>query len=177
MGDQHVPRSLDPPMLAECINVKRENNMPHFRYMIPKSVFEKITALCKDSKLGSISWGQMYAERKESFAVVTNFEVNETLSENEGHERPHSWMKLKKTKIKTTRKLKEEQGYDIVWEFHTHPSGSSDLHEIDLKILNYLSVGVMVIVTSKDVVGWYYDKRSTKKPIIEKMIYEVIDDL
>ena len=60
---------------------------------------------------------------------------------------------------------------------HTHPSDNPELHEIDLKILNYLSVGVMIIITSKEVVGWFYDKRSTKKPIIEKMVFEVIDDL
>jgi len=148
--------------------------MPHFRYMIPKSVFERLTGICQE-KAPAIVWGNIYAQRKESFAVVSNFEVNETMSANEGHERPHSWMKLKKNKIKTTRKLKEE--HDIVWEFHTHPSGSAELHEIDLKILNYFSVGVMVIVTPTEVVGHYYDKRSTKKPVIEKMIFEIIDEL
>jgi proteasome lid subunit RPN8/RPN11 len=108
---------------------------------------------------------------------VSSYEIDESRSKNEGHERPKSWMKMKKGKIKTTRKLKEEDGYDIIWQFHTHPSGDTELHEIDLKILNYLSMGVMVLITDKEILGWFYDKRSTKKPIIEKMIFEVIDDL
>nr|MDO8118873.1 hypothetical protein [Candidatus Sigynarchaeota archaeon] len=133
--------------------------------------------MCK-ARSPTIIWGEMFADRKETnFAIVNSYEINELMNMNEGHERPHSWMKMKKAKIKSVRKIKEEQGYDIVWQFHTHPDGKSDLHEIDMKILNYLSVGVMVIVTEREIVGWYYDKRSTKKPIIEKMTFEIIDDL
>ena len=150
--------------------------MAHFRYLIPKSTFTELTTACAD-KPGTILYGEIFADRKESFAVATGYAINDQLSENDGHERPKSWMKMKKQKIKSVRKLKEDKGYDIVWQFHTHPSGSTELHEVDLKILNYLSVGVMVIVTDKEIVGWYYDKRSTKKPVIEKMIFEVIDDL
>ncbi|MBD3187121.1 hypothetical protein GF325_09855 [Candidatus Bathyarchaeota archaeon] len=150
--------------------------MMTFRYLIPKSVFNELTKLCVD-RAPTVVWGKLFADRKESFAVVSSFEIDEQRSDNEGHERPKSWMRMKKTKIKTNRKLKEEEGYDIIWNFHTHPSGNTELHEIDLKILNYLSMGVMVIITDKEIVGWYYDKRSTKKPIIEKMIYEVIDDI
>lgn len=152
--------------------------MVHFRYLIPKSVFEELTKLCND-KAPAVVWGRMFADRKDSFAVVNSYEIDEAKSQNEGHERPKSWMKMKKGKIKSVRKLKEEQGFDIIWQMHTHPSGNPELHEIDLKILNYLSVGVMIIITGDppNVVGWYYDKRSTKKPIIEKMVFEVIDDL
>ncbi|MHA1370676.1 MAG: hypothetical protein ACTSWN_03390 [Promethearchaeota archaeon] len=148
----------------------------HFRYLIPKSIFEKLTALCAE-RSPAVVWGSIFADRKDNFAVVNSFDIDEEASQNTGHERPKSWMKMKKGKIKNTRKIKEELGHDIVWQFHTHPSGNIELHEIDLKILNYLSVGVMIIVTKDEILGWYYDKRSTKKPIIEKMIFEVIDDL
>ena len=150
--------------------------MPVFRYLIPKSIFEEITKLSTD-KAPAVVWGKIYADRKESFAVVNSYDIDEAMSQNEGHERPKSWMKMKKGKIKSTRKLKDEEGWDIIWQFHTHPSGNPELHEVDLKILNYLSVGVMVIITGKEIIGWYYDKRSTKKPIIEKMVFEIIDDL
>ncbi|MHA1793029.1 MAG: hypothetical protein ACTSVI_10325 [Promethearchaeota archaeon] len=150
--------------------------MVHFRYLVPKTLFEKLTKLCEE-RAPSVVWGRIFADRKENFAVASSFEIDEERSQNEGHTKPKSWMRMKKTKIKSTRQLKDEFGYDIIWNFHTHPSGNPELHEIDLKILNYLSVGVMIIVTQKEIVGWYYDKRSTKKPIIEKMVFEIIDDM
>jgi hypothetical protein len=70
------------------------------------------------------------------------------------------------------RKFKQELGIDIIWQAHTHPSGNDKLHAIDKKILKYLSNGVMIII----LVGWYYDKRYTKKPIIEKMVFEIIQE-
>ncbi|MHA1413517.1 MAG: hypothetical protein ACTSO4_13000 [Promethearchaeota archaeon] len=100
------------------------------------------------------------------------------------HQKPRSWMRYKKSKIYNMRKFKEELGVDIVWQAHTHPSGNEKLHQIDKRILKYLSNGVMIIIIPElpekglkgHVVGWYYDKRYTKKPIIEKMIFEVISE-
>ena len=84
------------------------------------------------------------------------------------------------------RKFKQELGIDIIWQAHTHPSGNDKLHAIDKKILKYLSNGVMIIVIpdlpkndppiKRHLVGWYYDKRYTKKPIIEKMVFEIIQE-
>lgn len=74
------------------------------------------------------------------------------------------------------RKLKEEKSIDIVYQFHTHPDGVEELHEVDLKILNYLSTGVMVVITPSNVLGWYFDKRETKKSIVEKMMFEIINE-
>ncbi len=82
------------------------------------------------------------------------------------------------------RKFKQELGVDIAWQFHTHPSGNEKLHNIDKRILKYLSNGVMIIVVPPieekgqkgHVVGWYYDKRYTKKPIVEKMVFEIITE-
>jgi hypothetical protein len=68
--------------------------------------------------------------------------------------------------------------------WHSHPSGNEKLHSIDKRILKYLSNGVMIIVIppvpdkeqKAHLVGWYYDKRYTKKPIIEKMVFEIISE-
>jgi hypothetical protein len=70
--------------------------------------------------------------------------------------------------------------------WHSHPSGNEKLHAIDKRILKYLSNGVMIIVIppaadktpeqKAHLVGWYYDKRYTKKPIIEKMVFEIISE-
>jgi len=81
-------------------------------------------------------------------------------------------------------KFKQELGVDIVWQAHTHPSGNQKLHAIDKKILKYLSNGVMLIIIppneekeqQANLIGWYYDKRYTKKPIIEKMVFEIISE-
>jgi proteasome lid subunit RPN8/RPN11 len=85
-------------------------------------------------------------------------------------------MRMKKKKLYTLRKLKEERELDIAWQFHTHPNGNEELHEIDLKILNYLSTGVMIVITPDNVLGWYFDKRETKKPYIDKMVFEIINE-
>ncbi len=74
------------------------------------------------------------------------------------------------------RKMKKDLNTDIIWEFHSHPDGNENLHDVDTKILNYLSTGVMVIATTNNLVGWFYDKRESKKPIIEKMVFEVISE-
>jgi hypothetical protein len=82
------------------------------------------------------------------------------------------------------RKFKQELGVDIVWQAHTHPSGQEKLHQIDKRILKYLSNGVMIIIIPElaekelkgHLVGWYYDKRYTKKPIIERMVFEIISE-
>lgn len=151
-----------------------------FRFLIPESIFNDIVKDCTESEFILNGW--MFADRKENFAVVTGYQIVKSKSKNKEHVRPKSWMRLKKNKIYTMRKLKKEKNCDIVWQFHTHPWGDEELHEIDLKILNYLSTGVMIIITPKDspnggnVVGWFYDKRETKKPIIEKMVFEIIND-
>ncbi len=59
---------------------------------------------------------------------------------------------------------------------HKLPDGNENLHDVDTKILNYLSTGVMVIATENNLVGWFYDKRESKKPIVEKMVFEVISE-
>ncbi len=74
------------------------------------------------------------------------------------------------------RKLKADRNLDIVWQYHTHPDGIEELHEVDIKILDYLSTGVMIVVTPDNVLGWYYDRRETKKAIIDKMIFEIISE-
>jgi len=93
-------------------------------------------------------------------------------------------MRYKKSKIYNMRKFKQELGCDIVWQGHSHVSGNPKLHAIDKRILKYLSNGVMLIIIpaildkqqEAHLVGWYYDKRYTKKPIIEKMVFEIISE-
>ncbi|MHA1394157.1 MAG: hypothetical protein ACTSRZ_11685 [Promethearchaeota archaeon] len=118
--------------------------------------------------------GWIFADRKENFGIVVGYSVIDR--DSDAHIRPKSWIRVKKKKIYEMRKLKEEQGYDIVWQFHSHPDGNEELNEVDKAILNYLSTGVMIIVTQNNVVGWFYDKRETKKPIIDKMIFEIISE-
>ncbi|GAB4310427.1 MAG: hypothetical protein Kow0069_10600 [Promethearchaeota archaeon] len=146
-----------------------------FRYLIPESIFND---LLKDvvELAPHIVQGWIYADRKENFALVTGYSILQGKSKHTEHVQPKSWMRLKKNKIYSMRKLKAEKNVDIVWSFHSHPDGEEALHEIDLKILNYLSTGVMIIVTPTNVVGWYFDKRETKKPLIEKMVFEIISD-
>jgi proteasome lid subunit RPN8/RPN11 len=74
------------------------------------------------------------------------------------------------------RKLKADKNADIVWVFHSHNDGVEELHDTDLKILNYLSTGVMIIITNSNILGWFFDKRETKKPLIDKMIFEIISE-
>ena len=118
--------------------------------------------------------GWIFADRKENFGIVNGYEI--TKKDAQSHIRPKSWMRMKKKKLYTLRKLKEERELDIAWQFHTHPKGNEELHEIDLKILNYLSTGVMIVVTPDNVLGWYFDKRETKKPYIDKMVFEIINE-
>ncbi|MHA1674777.1 MAG: hypothetical protein ACTSYI_14275 [Promethearchaeota archaeon] len=51
-----------------------------------------------------------------------------------------------------------------------------ELHDMDMQILNYLSTRVMIVITPDNVLGWYFDKRETKKPIIDKMVFEIINE-
>ncbi|MHA2002328.1 MAG: hypothetical protein ACTSVU_09590, partial [Promethearchaeota archaeon] len=116
----------------------------------------------------------IFADRKDNFAIVNGYEISNENSES--HVRPKSWMRMKKKKLYTLRRLKEDRGIDIAWQFHTHPKGKEELHETDLKILNYLSTGVMIVITPENVLGWYFDKRETKKPYIDKMMFEIINE-
>jgi proteasome lid subunit RPN8/RPN11 len=144
-----------------------------FRYLIPENLFDELVSHVKKSKLKLVS-GWIFADRKENFGIITGYMVD---SENsDAHVRPKSWMRMKKSKIFTMRKLKMEKGCDIVWQFHSHPDGVEDLDEVDLKILNYLSTGVMIIITSTNILGWFFDKRETKKPTIDKMVFEIISE-
>jgi len=147
-----------------------------FRYLIPENYFTELTNIAKEGgKNGNkIVAGWIFADRKENFGIVKGYEVTEDPADS--HIKPKSWMRMKKKKLFSLRKYKEEQDIDIVWQFHTHPNGKEDLHETDLKILEYLSTGVMIVVTTDNIVGWYYDKRETKKAIIEKMTFEIIND-
>ena len=146
-----------------------------FTYLIPEDLFNELTDIAKKchEQNDKIVQGWLFADRKNNFAILKGYEI--TKDPAKCHIRPKSWMKLKKHKLYQMRKLKEERNLDIVYQFHTHPDGKEELHEIDLKILDYLTTGVKVIVTPKNVVGWFFDKRETKKPIIDKMVFEIIN--
>jgi len=154
-----------------------------FRYLIPERIFNEITQKAAEV-YPKLEHYWIFADRKENFGIVKKFIVNKDIKSTKKHVKPRSWMRYKKSKIYNMRKFKEELGVDIVWQAHTHPSGREKLHAIDKRILKYLSNGVMIIVIppveEKDqkahLVGWYYDKRYTKKPIIEKMVFEIISE-
>ncbi len=156
-----------------------------FRYLIPESLFKEITAKAAE-EYPYIIHGWLFADRKENFGICTKFIMNPDLRKSKVHVKPRSWMRYKKSKIYNMRKFKAELGVDIVWMWHSHPSGNEKLHTIDKRILKYLSNGVMIIVIppapdktpeqKAHLVGWYYDKRYTKKPIIEKMVFEIISE-
>jgi len=147
-----------------------------FRYLIPEAIFVELTQLAKDGHKDKnrIVAGWLFADRKNNFAIINGYDV--TKDPSDAHIRPKSWMRMKKHKLYYMRKLKEERGIDIIYQFHTHPNSKENLHEVDLKILNYLTTGVMVVVTPDNIVGWYFDKRETKKAIIDKMIFEIINE-
>ncbi|MBN1803418.1 MAG: hypothetical protein JW891_18055 [Candidatus Lokiarchaeota archaeon] len=159
------------------------NSAENFRYLIPQKIFNEITEKAKE-EIPYIIHGWIFADRKENFGIVSKFIMNPDLRKTKVHTKPRSWMRYKKSKIINMRKFKQELGVDIAWQFHTHPSGNEKLHNIDKRILKYLSNGVMIIVVPEvpekqqkpHLVGWYYDKRYTKKPIIEKMVFEIISD-
>lgn len=153
----------------------------NFRYLIPERIFNEITDKAKE-ELPYIIHGWLFADRKENFGIVNKYIMNPDLRKTKTHVKPRSWMRYKKSKIYNMRKFKQELEVDIVWQWHSHPSGNEKLHNIDKRILKYLSNGVMIIIIPEikekeqkaHLVGWYYDKRYTKKPIIEKMIFEII---
>ena len=154
-----------------------------FRYLIPERIFNEITQKAAE-EYPYIIHGWLFADRKENFGIVSKFIMNPDLRRTKAHVKPRSWMRYKKSKIYNMRKFKQEMGVDIVWQWHSHPSGNEKLHQIDKRILKYLSNGVMIIVIPNlpdkelkpHLVGWYYDKRYTKKPIIEKMVFEIISE-
>ncbi|MHA1745869.1 MAG: hypothetical protein ACTSWW_07705 [Promethearchaeota archaeon] len=147
-----------------------------FRYLIPEKIFNELTALSKKGheNKNSIASGWLFADRKNNFAIIKGYEISKDPSD--AHVRPKSWMRMKKHKLYTMRRFREERNIDIIYQFHTHPSGKEPLHEVDLKILNYLTTGVFVVITPDNVVGWFFDKRETKKPLIDKMIFEIINE-
>ncbi|MFW9898357.1 MAG: hypothetical protein ACFFDO_03760 [Candidatus Thorarchaeota archaeon] len=154
-----------------------------FRYLIPEGLFKEITQKAAE-EYPNIIHGWLFADRKENFGIVNKFIMNSDLRKTKTHIKPRSWMRYKKSKIYNMRKFKQELSVDIVWQWHSHPSGNEKLHAIDKRILKYLSNGVMIIVIpaipeknqKAHLVGWYYDKRYTKKPIIEKMVFEIISE-
>ena len=161
-----------------------------FRYLIPQRIFDELTQkAAEESFTGEgtkdyVVHFWVFADRKENFGIVNKFIINTDLRKTKGHVKPRSWMRYKKSKIYNMRKFKQELGVDIVWQCHSHPNGNEKLHAIDKRILKYLSNGVMLIVIppneekgqQANLVGWYYDKRYTKKPIIEKMVFEIISE-
>ncbi|MBY9011398.1 MAG: hypothetical protein KGD70_03390 [Candidatus Lokiarchaeota archaeon] len=155
----------------------------NFRYLIPDRLFKELTQKAAEA-YPNIEHYWIFADRKENFGIVNKFIINPDLRKSKTHVKPRSWMRYKKSKIYNMRKFKQELNVDIVWQGHTHPSGNDKLHQIDKRILKYLSNGVMIVVIpelpEKDLeghlVGWYYDKRYTKKPMIEKMIFEIIQE-
>jgi len=154
-----------------------------FRYLIPQKIFDEIIKKGTEA-YPNVENYWIFADRKENFGIVTKFIPNPDLKKSRVHVKPRSWMRYKKSKIYNMRKFKQELGVDIVWQAHTHPSGNEKLHQIDKRILKYLSNGVMVIVIPEipdqnvkgNLIGWYYDKRYTKKPIIERMVFEIISE-
>ena len=144
-----------------------------YRYLIPEQIFDELTEKVKQSG-DKIFVGWLFAERKDYFGIVTDYIISE--DETEAHEKPKSWMRMKKNKIYNMRKFKQERGCDIVWSMHSHPDGNEELHEVDEEILNYLSTGVMIIVTQNNVIGHFYDKRESKKAIRDKMLFEIISE-
>ena len=154
-----------------------------FRYLIPQKIFDEIIKKATEA-YPNVDNYWIFADRKENFGIVTKFIPNPDLKKSRVHVKPRSWMRYKKSKIYNMRKFKQELGVDIVWQAHTHPSGNEKLHQIDKRILKYLSNGVMVIVIPEipdqnvkgNLIGWYYDKRYTKKPIIERMTFEIISE-
>lgn len=153
-----------------------ETSTINFRYLIPEPIYDELIQMAKQghAEKDRIVSGWLFADRKENFAIVKAYEI--TKADSDAHVRPKSWMRMKKNKIYTMRKLKEEKNIDIAWQFHTHPDSKEDLHDTDLKILNYLSTGVMIIITPTNILGWYFDKRETKKSLIEKMNFEIINE-
>lgn len=155
----------------------------NFRYLIPDRLFKEITQKAAEV-YPNIEHYWIFADRKENFGIVNKFIVNPDLKKSKTHVKPRSWMRYKKSKIYNMRKFKQELNIDIVWQAHIHPSGNDKLHQIDKRILKYLSNGVMIIIIPHipekglegHMVGWYYDKRYTKKPIIEKMVFEIIQE-
>ncbi len=168
-----------------------------FRYLIPQRLFDELTQKAAEESFivddeGKIDKNKkhyvvhfwIFADRKENFGIVKKFIINTDLRKTKGHVKPRSWMRYKKSKIYNMRKFKQELSVDIVWQCHSHPNGNEKLHAIDKRILKYLSNGVMLIVIppnkeigqQANLVGWYYDKRYTKKPIIEKMVFEIISE-
>ena len=147
-----------------------------FRYLIPEPIFNEMVALSKEGHEDGnrVVAGWMFADRKNNFAIIKGYEI--TKNPSDAHVRPKSWMRMKKHKLYHMRKLKEERNIDIVYQFHTHPDSKEDLHDVDLKILNYLTTGVMVVITPTNIIGWYFDKRETKKPLIDKMVFEIINE-
>ena len=154
-----------------------------FRYLIPQRIFDEITQKATEEYPYIIHFW-IFADRKENFGIVNKFIINTDLRKAKAHVKPRSWMRYKKSKIYNMRKFKQELGVDIVWQGHSHPGGNEKLHGIDKRILKYLSNGVMIVIIpavpdkqqEAHLVGWYYDKRYTKKPIIEKMIFEIISE-
>lgn len=155
----------------------------NFRYLIPEKIYDDIIQKVSDA-LPYILRGWVFADRRGNFGIVNRIHVENEKMRSKAHKRPRSWMRYKKAKIYNMRKFKQDEGIDIAWEWHSHPSGNEKLHMIDKQILNYLSMGVMIIICPKlqsnddkgSFIGWYYDKRTTKKPIIDKMVFEIISE-
>ena len=146
----------------------------NFRYLIPEKIFNELQAVLEEADKKIIA-GWLFAARRDNFAIVSGFEI--TSNDAKSHEKPKSWMRLKKDKIHQMRKYKEEDGHDIVWQIHSHPSGKKELHDMDLQILSYLSTGVMIILVNGSILVWYYDKRDSKKPVIERMDFEIVSEI
>ena len=93
-------------------------------------------------------------------------------------------MRYQKSKLYNMRKFKTNQDVDIVWQWHSHPSSKTKLHKMDKRILKYMSQGVMVIVIppvpeknqDAKILGWYYNKQHRRKPMIKKMMFEIISE-
>jgi hypothetical protein len=148
----------------------------NFRYLVPEQIYDELTEIAKfdHQNKDKISNGWIFANRYEDIAIISKYQVN--LEDAGCHNRPKSWIRLKKRKLYTMRKLKKDTKSDIAWQFHTHPTGNQELHDIDLQILKYLTVGVMIIITTNSIIGWYFKKTYVRKPFIDKMVFEVISD-
>jgi len=156
-----------------------------FRYLIPEPLFQEITQKTAE-EYPFIIHGWLFAERRDNFGICKRFTLNPDINIKKAkkHKKPSSWMRYQKSKLYNMRKFKKNQDVDIVWQWHSHPSNKKKLHPMDKRILKYMSKGVMIIVIPPlpendqegNIVGWYYKKQHRRKPMIKKMVFELISE-
>lgn len=156
-----------------------------FRYLIPEDLFDDITQTAVD-EYPFIVHGWLFADRRENFGICKKYIMNPDINIKKAktHQKPSSWIRYQRSKLYNMRKFKDNQNIDIVWQWHSHPSGKKKIHPMDKRILKYMSQGVMIIVIppvpeknqEANIVGWYFKKKHRCKPSIKKMTFELISE-